>query len=91
MEKDGVDMPTSKRRKFLITDNYGEPLFNSDSQNHFFKSLRACKKAIKEYLEEEVSETTDDKGNWIRYTRAEDEKVGPDDYLIFEQVADGNF
>lgn len=68
--------------RYMVINPNGDPVFNHDSQDHFFKSRKACHCSIIEELEEPVSEDSEGR----IYTMKEDTGWKPQDYRIFVEV-----
>lgn len=70
----------TKRPTFVVMDEFGDPVFNSDNQSCVFPSLSSAYRGIKEDLDEPESE--DDDGN-ICSKRTDG--VSEKDYVIYKR------
>lgn len=75
--------PMRKRWKprFVVMDPFGDPVFNTKTQDHFFPNVIACQDAVEAYTEEFVAEDLDT-GEML--TRGEE--ISSSSYVIFKEV-----
>lgn len=71
---------TKHKPQYIIVDQHGDVVFNCETQSCFFKSAKAAWKAVKEELDEPVSED----GSHKTHTKRTDGESEKDYRLFFE-------
>lgn len=70
------------RKRYIIVDPDGDPVYNDNSQNCFFPSIKAAWRGVKEYLEEPDSE--DFEGH--TFTVGDESGLSEKDFRLFVEV-----